>query len=90
MQGKGDKKFTPKVSAHFISQLASHTDRARDLAKKCLNPMLNPEPVSLGYPGETAQSRYYLSSMNAEEVDSVSKVVLANGVALENTRFSTV
>lgn len=88
-QGSGDQKFTPQVDRHVLQTLASMSPKLKSLYQNFSHAILAIPPYSLGYPGETSQSSYYLGDENIQKSDiaEVSKVLEQNSIFPENTRI---
>ena len=90
VQGRGDRKFIPRISGRQMKQLAGISARALDLYGCISDKLYAVWPGSLGFPSKLAQSSYYPGSLplNRQEVSAVSRVMEANGIYHENTRIS--
>lgn len=86
--GFGDQKFLPKVSREFLMKITENPPKARAALERCIDAMLSPLPASLGFPSETAQSRYYPNTK--AELDKIGDVLRENGIDQENTRVMKV
>ncbi|EPS45026.1 hypothetical protein H072_992 [Dactylellina haptotyla CBS 200.50] len=92
--GQGDQKFIPQLPEPEFRKLASGSAIAKKIYERISDAMYSTMPLCLGYPSETgqAQSRYYISSGDAEpftkdEISSISQILQDRGIHQENTEF---
>ncbi|KAJ8121468.1 hypothetical protein ONZ43_g2085 [Nemania bipapillata] len=88
-KGDGDQKVIPGISENALRKMASISPEASAKLERIIIPMMKVQPSSLGYPGERSQSNYYLGDdkITKEEIEAISSMMQANGIAPENTRL---
>ncbi|KAI8633195.1 peptidase family M49-domain-containing protein [Xylariaceae sp. FL1651] len=85
--GSGDQKFVPKMSRNALKTFASRTPSLTRLFEEIEKEIFSTPPYSLGFPGNLAQSSYYLGDhISKEEITFVSKALDAQSIYPENTR----
>lgn len=88
LQGEGDRKVVPNVSAHALRKIASISPKATTALEKIIDPFLSTPPFSLGFPDENSQSNYYPGEerITHEDIATLAKVMEKYSIEPENTR----
>lgn len=77
----------PACDQSAIVKLATTSENALRLLRETLEPLYAVPPISLGFPGTSAQSTYYEGvSVSREELNTVSNVMESHSILPENTR----
>lgn len=86
--GAGDQKFVPAVDDAVLHALSRGSDRLSELYEAISDAIRMRPPFSLGYPGESTQSSYYLGpAITEQEIAAVTRVLEQNSIFPENTRL---
>lgn len=88
LKGVGDRKVVPQVTPGALRKMAEVSQDASGALEKIIEPMFAVPPYYLGYPGETAQSSYYVGNepITVEEIRAVAGIMQKHHIEPENTR----
>lgn len=88
MKGSGDQKFTPGLGNDILRRVSTRSQRLSELYSRISGSLNSTPPSSLGYPGKTTQSGYYLGEdITKQEISLVSAALEHHGIFPENTRI---